>query len=366
MNIIENTQDPEISQSLLTKQATHTLFATVLTVIFVSAFAVSIAVPHVAQAQTSFFGFLHTVFADIAKEKRISIPHSNDTALRAATHVDPNPAKGGADIEVVDGKALIADGGSIGKSVAPQNKDAISLYVVRSGDSLSQVARIFGVSVNTIVWANNLRSARSIKPGQVLVILPVSGIRHTIKKGETLASIAKKYKGDADEIAVFNGLTDKKLVVGTEVIIPGGELSRPKRSYTRRGSRRTSPLRGAGGPSYPGYYTYPVPGGVLTQGLHGYNAVDIGAPRGTPIVAAASGTVILSRSGGWNGGYGNYVVIKHDNGTQTLYAHASRNIVGVGQYVVKGQVIAYVGSTGKSTGPHVHFEVRGAKNPFGR
>ena len=109
---------------------------------------------------------------------------------------------------------------------------------------------------------------------------------------------------------------------------------------------------------------HPLPSAVRTQGIHGYNAVDLAAPFGTPIVAAASGRVIVSRSGGWNGGYGTYVVIDHPDGTQTLYAHMSRVAVWQGAQVVAGQVIGYVGSTGRSTGPHVHFEVRGAVNPF--
>jgi murein DD-endopeptidase MepM/ murein hydrolase activator NlpD len=109
-----------------------------------------------------------------------------------------------------------------------------------------------------------------------------------------------------------------------------------------------------------------VNGGVLTQGLHGYNGIDIGAPSGTGILASAAGTVIIAnRSGGWNGGYGNYIVIQHDNGTQTLYAHASRIYATAGQRVAQGALIGAVGRTGKATGPHLHFEVRGATNPFG-
>jgi murein DD-endopeptidase MepM/ murein hydrolase activator NlpD len=108
----------------------------------------------------------------------------------------------------------------------------------------------------------------------------------------------------------------------------------------------------------------PVSGGRESQGLHGYNAVDLAAPVGTPIYAAAEGTVIVSIMGGWNGGYGNYVVISHPNGTQTLYAHAKETLVIPGQHVEQGQLIAKIGMTGKTTGPHVHFEIRGARNPF--
>jgi len=109
----------------------------------------------------------------------------------------------------------------------------------------------------------------------------------------------------------------------------------------------------------------PLVGGVRTQGVHGYNGVDIAAPVGTPFLASAAGEVIVARSSGWNGGYGQYIVVRHANGTQTLYAHASQIIVGVGQRVVQGQVIGYVGSTGRSTGAHLHFEIRGGpRNPF--
>jgi murein DD-endopeptidase MepM/ murein hydrolase activator NlpD len=104
---------------------------------------------------------------------------------------------------------------------------------------------------------------------------------------------------------------------------------------------------------------------VVTQGLHGFDAVDIGCPTGTPIYAAAAGTVIIAKSAGWNGGYGKYVAIKHDNGTETVYGHMHEVDVQVGETVAQGQQIGEVGMTGRATGPHVHFEVRGAKNPLG-
>ena len=118
------------------------------------------------------------------------------------------------------------------------------------------------------------------------------------------------------------------------------------------------------GSSSGGSYSHPVPGSVKTQGIHGYNAVDLAAPIGTTVYAAAGGEVIISKSSGWNGGYGNYIVIRHNDGSQTLYAHLSYNSVGVGQYVGTGAVIGSVGNTGRSTGPHLHFEVRGSRNPF--
>jgi len=103
-------------------------------------------------------------------------------------------------------------------------------------------------------------------------------------------------------------------------------------------------------------------GGIKTQGLHGYNAIDIGTPVGTTLYAAAAGQIIIAKHSGWNGGYGKYVVISHNNGTQTVYGHMSQVIVDEGETVAQGQVIGLSGNTGHSTGPHVHFEIRGAYN----
>ncbi|MEK7208669.1 MAG: peptidoglycan DD-metalloendopeptidase family protein [Patescibacteria group bacterium] len=273
---------------------------------------------------------------------------------------DPNWSRGGGEVVVVGDSALLPEAGPLGAmgnmdDVPPS--DRISIYVVRAGDTLSEIAKMFKVSVNTVMWANDLTRATAIQEGQILVILPVTGVQHTVVKGDTLQSLAKKHKADLKEIVRFNDLDpDAALVVGTTIIIPDGEVAAPTTGSSRY-------VRG-GGPTYAGYYLRPIRGGVKTQGLHGYNGVDLAAAAGSPIYASAAGRVIISKQSGWNGGYGNYLVIEHDNGTQTLYAHNQSNIVSAGQAVVQGQVIGYIGSTGKSTGPHVHFEIRGAKNPF--
>lgn len=323
---------------------------------------VFVVIPHATHAGiTSFFANLFYQSAEATSPQRA--PHTA-TALKAALNVDPNPSKGGGDITIVEGSALLPETGPAGSLAdieeRPHHGGQISIYVVREGDSLSQIAKMFGVSVNTIVWANDITRSSLVREGQTLVILPISGIQHTVKKGDTLKSIAKEYKGDFNEILEFNGLSaDSVLAVGDTITIPDGEMSVPA-SYNGNTSRVVA---GSGGPTYSGYYIKPV-GGKKSQGLHGYNGIDIAAPIGTPIVAAASGSVIISRDSGWNGGYGAYIVIRHENGTQTLYAHNSQNIVYSGDYVVQGQVIGYVGNTGRSTGPHLHFEVRGAANPF--
>lgn len=279
--------------------------------------------------------------------------------LVSSNNVDPILARGGGELLVYE-NALVSSG-PVGPDViaaARQQTGEISVYVVRPGDALSQIAEMFGVTTNTILWANDLRSANVIQPGDTLVILPIAGVRHIVKSGDTIASIAKRYEADVEEILAYNQLTSADSVtVGMTVIVPGGKVAAP------------APVRATaqgdnGSASAGNWLSHPAPGTVKTQGIHGYNAVDFAAGVGTPIRAAAAGEVMVSRSSGWNGGYGNYIVIRHSNGAQTLYAHLSRNDVGVGAYVSQGQVIGAMGNTGRSTGPHLHFEVRGARNPF--
>lgn len=303
-------------------------------------------------------------------------PDASTPLLRAATNTDPNPDKGLGDSIHTSDNAMLAYAGPSGTTADIESStppDRISVYVVRKGDTLSEIAAMFNVSVNTIIWANNLSGPGSAHAGDTLIILPISGVKRTVVKGDTLASIAKKYGADANEIAQFNGLDPQApLSVGTTIIIPGadsGAVSTPVKVTPAKGrigagKKISEPYLGGSGSVQSGYYSNPVPGARITQTLHGWNGIDFGASRGTPIHAAAGGTVIVARSGGWNGGYGNYVVITHSNGTQTLYSHMSSVSVSSGQSVVDSQVIGYVGSTGLSTGAHLHFEVRGAANPF--
>ena len=286
----------------------------------------------------------------------LEAPRNPDTKAAAAT--------GGAALPIIENTTLLSVMGPLGSiaDVEEIRTDTITLYTVREGDNISVIARMFGVTTNTIIWANDITRSDLVKPGDVLVILPVTGIKHAVQKGDTLQSIAKKYKGDLDEILAYNDLSaNAVLAVGDEVIIPDGEVT-----VQRVAAAGTSQLRVNVGSlkDASGYYIRPINGGKKSQGLHGFNGVDLASSCGSPLYAAASGTVIVSRGSGWNGGYGNYIVISHANGTQTLYSHNTANWVSTGQYVAQGQTIGTVGSTGRSTGCHVHFEIRGAKNPF--
>ncbi len=283
---------------------------------------------------------------------------------KAALNATAASERGGADITIIDDSALVADEGPSGSLSKPVNQ-TISTYVVREGDTLSEIAELFEVTPDTIRWANDLPKGTPLKVGQMLTILPVTGIKYTVKKGDTLASIAKRFEGDLIEIASYNGVDDATLAVGSQIIIPNGEIQAPptpapapvKTSAIAKAVKQVTKALG--------YFSAPLSNYIKTQGVHGYNGVDLAAPVGTPILAAADGTVIVAKSGGYNGGYGSYVVIQHDNGSQTLYAHASSVSVSVGERVARGEAIGGVGNTGRSTGAHLHFEIRnGGVNPF--
>ena len=313
-----------------------------------------------------FSGKKQVIASDIKTQE-----HNSQTTplLQAATNIDPNAASGGADLNIIENKALVAESGVGGGFVEITNRknDTISIYEVKEGDTISQIANMFDVSINTIKWANGLN--RDVQPGDSLVILPISGIKHTVKEGGTVADIAKKYSADVKEIALFNGISiETQLVAGQEIIVPNVDLvpteakKKPK-TMAKASNITKSATSASSGTS--NWMIKPVSGAVRSQGIHGYNAIDFAAPVGTTISAAAGGTVIIAKSdGGWNGGYGNYAVIKHANGAQTLYAHMSAVSVSAGESISQGETVGAVGNTGKSTGAHLHFEVRGAKNPF--
>lgn len=240
-------------------------------------------------------------------------------------------------------------------------RNQVVTYTVQPDDNLSQIANDFGISVNSLVWANNLKDSDYLSPGQELKIPPVSGVIHVVKKGDTVQSIAKKYSGDEEKIIEFNGLPrDGALQIGQEIIVPEGKIQIAGQiiPYSSR-------VRFARLPELVGFFILPTQGfnwGIL----HGRNGVDIANFCGTPIYAAAPGAVIAAQQTGWNGGAGKYIKISHGNELYTLYAHLSRLLVSGGESVSRGQLIGLMGSTGLSTGCHLHFEVHGARNPLAR
>ncbi len=328
----------------------------------------SVTILLVLPATVAYAGFF-SMFGDMfSKMNTVQKPitSQNIALLAAVSTYDLGVKDVQSDVNIVGGSALLPDAGPEGAmaDVSEQDYDhgQISIYSVHEGDSLASIAKMFNVSVNTILWANNKAKGAKLAIGETLVILPVSGIEYEVKKGDTIEAISKKYKGDPDEVRSFNGLNDgEQPIIGATVIIPDGEMPTIAPKKTKPA---TSKLRGATGPDFSNYYQAPLASYRKSQGLHGYNGVDLVEYAGAAVLAAASGDVVVARQGGYNGGYGNYVVIQHGNGTQTLYGHLQSVSISPGSRVVQGQVIGSLGNTGRSTGPHLHFEVRGARNPF--
>ena len=275
---------------------------------------------------------------------------------------------------ILERKALGALIGTT-EDLASEHRSGVVEYEVESGDTISSIAEKFGLAAETILWANNLAKTSTLKPGKVLVILPVDGVIYHVKNGDTISDIAKTYQGKTDEISAFNNLASAgDILVGDILIIPGGKMPVVK-------SKPVYVSQPAQIPTASTYFICPLgtPCNRLTQGLHWYNAVDIDGECGDPIRAAASGQVLkvalTNSTSKWAlNGAGNHLTILHPNGTVTYYGHVQSVLQGIvpGQSVDRGRMIATMGGqpgtpgAGLSTGCHLHFGVTGAKNPLAR
>lgn len=260
----------------------------------------------------------------------------------------------------------------ISTTVSDKPRDKIITYTVQPGDTLSQIAEKFNISTETIKWANDFDDVDSIAPGDKIKIIPVSGVAHTVKKGDTVYSIAKYYDTNPQMVVdfPFNNFAsteDFSLEIGQVLVVPDGHppfKPAPKRpvQYAVGPTIYTGPVTGGGS----GQFLWPA-GGIFTQYYSSWHpGVDIANSAAPGIAAADGGTVIVA---GWpdTQGYGNRVIIDHGNGYTTLYGHLSQVYVTAGQTVGKGAIIGKMGSTGRSTGIHLHFEVHRngvALNPF--
>jgi murein DD-endopeptidase MepM/ murein hydrolase activator NlpD len=232
---------------------------------------------------------------------------------------------------------------------AEQARPEPFIYGVQPGDTVSGIAESFGISMETVMWTNDLWDPDSLQIGDELVILPVSGVLHRVGAGDSVNYLAVMYGVDVEEIVEFNGLADPdSLQVGDRLVVPNGTIQPGRGSGSSRGGRPA--------PVATGTFRWPA-GGYISQyfGENGHSGLDIAAEWGAPIYAADTGVVVTALKLGT--GYGWYLVIDHENGYRTLYSHMSEFHVDYGERVVKGEVIGLIGSTGLSTGPHLHFEV---------
>lgn len=312
-----------------------------------------------------------------ANVSSVSVLQDKDDKNNNQKDTKDSPIDPKATVSILSDSAILPATGPLGvsdgKDITDVSLDQTSVYVIRQGDTISQIASMFDVSTDTILWANDMKKGDKLVAGDVLFILPVSGLKHTVTKGQTLQSIAKLYKVDVSDIVQSNDITeDTKLAVGDTLIIPDAQKSeesgKPIQNLSTSNAKdkkyyETHPLV-----NLAGYFVNPVPGYRKSQGIHDRNAIDMAIAKGTSVHAAASGVVTLARLG-YNGGFGGLVIISHPNGTETLYGHLSKLFTHTGENVSQGDIIANSGGVpktpyaGHSTGAHLHFEVHGAQNP---
>jgi murein DD-endopeptidase MepM/ murein hydrolase activator NlpD len=232
----------------------------------------------------------------------------------------------------------------------------IEVYTVQAGDTVQGIAAYYGLQPETLMWSNSAieDTPDLLKIGQEVIILPIDGVYHEVKDGDTLSGIAQQYKVEITAITevAWNNLTppDFNITPGMKLIVAGGT----KPLITKVVTSYSGPI--PSGTAGTGQFHWPVMGRITQDYWSGHRAIDIAVPSGTPVYAADGGYV--SFVGGTDVGYGNLVRIDHGNGFETWYAHNTSFAVTLGESVARGQVIAYSGSTGHSTGPHVHFEIR--------
>lgn len=393
------------------------------------------------KAHASFFsGILSKVLGANAQAAQAapaadSAAHNSQTVPLLESSINPdlkNLNDTDQSMAIVGDQALATDNAPTGTDTIDKqyaSSAEITTYTVKKGDSIEKVAQKFGVSKNTIIQSNDfLNSKGTLTVGQVLTILPVDGAAYTVKKGDTVTSIAKKYNAAASDILAYNSISQASdLKVGDTITIPGGQApvvaDKPAVVADKTPVTPTKPIQkpvvaaqpvvvpnftpvkvqtpvvaavvptptptvsadadggdttsdsgtagdqnqtGANNPVANSGFIWPISlgAGRISQGLHDDNAMDLAAPKGTPIYAPKNGTVLIAHSSGYNGGYGLYVVMNFDDGGQMLFGHMSKVASSAGDVKKQGEIIGYVGTTGSSTGYHVHLSARGIKNPY--
>lgn len=231
----------------------------------------------------------------------------------------------------------------------------VEIYIVQQGDTIGTIAEKYGVSADTIRWANDI-TGDYLKIGQKLEILPINGVMYKVESGDSLAGIADKFNASEQDIFDINWLDSKNLKEGQELLVPNGRKPQPKPQVVAQPTPQPQPqppvYTGSGGT---GNFIRPCNCGYISNYFSAWHGgVDIAQGGGCQTLAADSGTVIMAR---WYGAGGLQIMIDHGNGFVTLYAHNSAIYVSEGQQVTRGQPIGYMGSTGRSTGTHLHFGV---------
>ncbi len=245
--------------------------------------------------------------------------------------------------------------------IPERTRREIQVYAVQGGDTVLGIAGKFKVQPETLLWANPAleNNPDLLRINDQLRILPVDGVLHTVKAGDSLSALASTYKVDVAEIIAYesNNLSDANapLIIGTDIVVPGGTKPYITRQVVGMGVTAVPVPSSVSGAT--GNFGWPSSGSISQNYWGGHPALDIASRTGAAVKAADGGFVTVA-GGGWNGGYGNHVIIDHGNGFVTTYAHLNTIFVKAGESVGAGQQIGTVGNTGNSTGPHLHFEIR--------
>ena len=293
--------------------------------------------------------FLHTSVMIIIIVGIVALPVIINTyPTQAAADVLQNYTPSSAILTTLDNQETLTQ-------VSEKPRDTIIAYKVEDGDTLAKIAEKFDVTVDTLKWANASIKGEKLTIGQEISIPPVTGMVIKVQKGETIYSIAKKYKTDPQQILnyPFNDYADLDtfaLVAGQTLVVPNGVMPEAAPVYSPMTIAQVGTIPGSG------LFMWPTQGAITQRPVSYHMAVDIANSSLPPIMAADAGKVILVEYGRY--GYGHHVIIDHGNGYQTLYGHMSEIFVSPGQAVSKASVIGKMGSTGNSSGSHLHFEIR--------
>ncbi len=313
-----------------------------------------------------------------ALKERKAYPLQYNAMLAAAEIAGGGISEDDIEFELANtlgGNALISPNDPETSAVVERDekRKGVFAYRIQAGDTPSTVAAKFGISTNTVLWANGIDDSEVIRVGDVLVILPTTGVLHTVQSGENLAAIAKKYDAKLEDILKQNSLSDPSSIkIGQKLIVPDGYIAKRRPVVAQppvEDEPVIAPPDGGQKPAAPATgtkrYIWPTVGTRITQYFGWrHTGIDIANKSLPPVYAAAAGTVTYS---GWLGAYGRLIIIDHGGGHRTYYAHLTQTYVAVGEKVAQGRVIGKMGSTGRSTGPHLHFEIRingGVVNPL--
>ncbi|MBO4404738.1 MAG: peptidoglycan DD-metalloendopeptidase family protein [Treponema sp.] len=310
-----------------------------------------------------FWWILPSIFALYAAPKAVYAVINRVQSFTDALYLDPELFSQSSVDEIMlssagketplydsEGNLLSDTGVPLKKAISFRDKVTFRNYTVKNGESISTITKKFSLkNMSTLLAVNSISNARNLRSGQKIVIPSIDGLYHTVQKGESISSIIKKYSISENDLLDVNDMETAEIIPGAKLFIPGAKLDSVSLQKAM-GELFSRPIKA-------GYRITDVFGPRIDPIAHVrsyHSGIDLACPSGTPIYPAMSGVISLT---GWSNVYGNYVIISHIDGYQTLYGHMSKITCKKGDRVNQSDMIGKVGSTGYSTGNHLHFTV---------